>query len=58
MCFHIALICLRAVLADGSLTPVDAVKKVLDDFLVPHAKYDRLGPRFRNNFLWRAEVGV
>jgi hypothetical protein len=45
--------CLRT---DGSMTPVDAVKRVLDDFLIPNAKYDRLGPRFRNNFLWRAEV--
>jgi hypothetical protein len=25
--------------------------------MLPNAKFDRLGPRFRNNFLWRAEVG-
>lgn len=38
------------------MTAVDAVKRVLDDYLLPNAKYDRLGPLFRNNFLWRAEV--
>jgi hypothetical protein len=37
-------------------TTVQAVRKLFEEHIEPLAKFDRAGLRFREDFLWRAEV--